>query len=67
MEYKRRRVSSALDDDINLVANTVYDSNDIIEKSSYQITTLQYYKILFGEFIKLICPCFNNSVEDQDG
>ena len=67
MEYKRRRVSSALDDDINLVANTVYDSNDIIEKRSYQITTLQYYKILFGEFIKLICPCFYTRIEDQDG
>lgn len=62
MEYKRRRVSSALDDDINLVTNT---PNDFIERSSYNTTTFQYYKILFSEFIKLICPCFNNSVEDD--
>lgn len=57
MEYKRRRVSSALDEDINLVTSPVYTPNDIIERTSYDISTIQYYKMIFIEFIELICHC----------
>jgi hypothetical protein len=66
MEYKRRRVSSAIDDDIELGKNT--DNITVIEKNS-NINTLsvfEYYKVIFREFIKLMCCCrYNNCENDQ--
>ncbi len=61
MEYKRRRVSSALDDDIEI--------NEISKnKKNSNINTLrafEYYRLIFGEFRKLMCCCRHNTCEDD--
>lgn len=65
MEYKRRRVSSALDDDneIGEIAKiiTVNEKNSNVNT----LTVFEYYRLIFREFIKLMCCCRHNNCEDD--
>ena len=57
MEYKRRRVSSAIDD-IELGTIEVKNDNNI-----HTLRTFEYYRLVFREFRKLMCCCRYNNCE----
>jgi hypothetical protein len=59
MEYKRRRVSSALDNDIEL------GKIEIKNEKNSNINTFKYYEFIFREFRKLMCCCRHNNCEND--
>ncbi len=63
MEYKRRRVSSALDDDIEIgeIAKITNEKNSNVNT----LSTYEYYRLIFREFRKLMCCCRHNNCEDD--
>ncbi len=63
MEYKRRRVSSALDDDIEIgkITEVTNEKNSNVNT----LSTFEYYRLIFREFRKLMCCCRHNNCEDD--
>ncbi len=63
MEYKRRRVSSAIDDNIE-----IREITEVKNQNNSNVNTLsvfEYYKLIFIEFRKLMCCCQHNNCEDD--
>lgn len=52
MEYKRRRVSSALDDDSELVLIPNH-----IQSENNEVNTIKCHTIFFNKLISLLCFC----------
>jgi hypothetical protein len=63
MEYKRRRVSSALDDDIEI--GKITEVTNQKNRNVNTLTVFEYYRLIFREFRKLMCCCRHNNCEDD--
>ncbi len=57
MEYRRRRVSSALDD--------IEIGEAIKINSANELSAFEYYALIFRKYIKLICYCGYDKEEDD--
>ncbi len=58
MEYRRRRVSSALDD-IEIGEATKINSTN-------ELSAFEYYALIFRKYIKLMCYCGYDNYEEDD-